>query len=276
MFDVLLSTYDGQAHLKPQLDSILEQSVGNIRLLVRDDGSTDGTVAILDEYAQRDSRLVIISDEKRHLGAFLSFMELVEHSDAPYFLFADQDDVWLPHKIEALLARMREIESESGKGIPVVVFSDLIITDEELNVIDRSLWHFQQFNPNICRDWRSLLAQNVVLGCAMMANASARTISLPYRLPDMPHDQWVALTAAKTGRIDFIREPTILYRQHEKNHSGANSFDLGYALSRIPNFLNTIRVYSDAASLFRGVSTIGLIFRKMRLNFRRFNRREEF
>jgi len=145
-----------------------------------------------------------------------------------------------------------------------------------LTIIDPSLWHFQQFDPNICRDWRSLLAQNVVLGCAMMANAKARDLSLPYLLPDMPHDQWVALTAAKNGRIDFIREATILYRQHGNNYSGANRFTLSYAISRIPNFVNTIWAYHHATSVFSGVTTLGLIIRKIRLNFKRFDRREGF
>jgi glycosyltransferase involved in cell wall biosynthesis len=276
MIDVLLSTYNGEAHLRPQIDSILGQSFTDLRVLVRDDGSTDGTAAILMEYAERDERISVVSDYAGNLGAFSSFMKLTEYSTAPYFLFADQDDVWLPNKVELLIKRGREIEIENGSDIPVVVFSDLTIVDEELNVIDPSLWHFQQFDPNISRDWRSLLAQNVVLGCAMLANACAREKSLPYSLPDMPHDQWVALTAAKNGRIDFIREATILYRQHGNNYSGANQFDFHYALSRIPNFLNTIRVYHQAASLFRDVSTLELIRRKIMLNLRRFDRREEF
>ena len=198
MIDVLLSTYNGQAHLRPQLDSILQQSFSDLRVLVRDDGSSDGTLGILNEYAARDARVVIVADGKGNLGAFSSFMYLAELSDAPYFLFADQDDVWLPNKISSLLTRMQEIESESGSDTPVVVFSDLTITDENLNVIDPSLWHFQQFDPNICRDWRSLLAQNVVLGCAMIANARARAMSLPYTIPEIPHDHWIALTAAIT------------------------------------------------------------------------------
>lgn len=276
MIDILLSTYNGEAHLREQIDSILGQTFKDIKLLVRDDGSSDGTVDILNEYAAADSRVLLSSDDKCNLGAFPSFMKLVEHSEAPYFLFADQDDVWLPDKVEKLLSRMADLESESGDGIPIVVFSDLKIADENLTIIDPSLWHFQQFDPNICRDWRSLLAQNVVLGCAMMANAKARDLSLPYLLPDMPHDQWVALTAAKNGRIDFIREATILYRQHGNNYSGANRFTLSYAISRIPNFVNTIWAYYHAASVFSGVTTLGLIFRKMRLNFKRFDRREEF
>ncbi len=276
MIDILLSTFNGQAYLRPQLDSILEQDYSKLRVLVRDDGSRDSTVEILREYAERDERVIVVANVDGNLGAFPSFMKLAEISDSPYFLFADQDDVWLTDKISKLLTRMTEIESESGIETPVVVFSDLAIADVDLHIIDSSLWHYQQFDPNICRDWRCLLAQNVVLGCAMMGNASARKASLPYLLPDVPHDQWVAVNTAKYGRIDFIRQATILYRQHGANHSGANHFRLGYAITRISYFVNTIITYHHAAAVFGDVSTPGLVMRKFFLNLKRFNHREQF
>jgi glycosyltransferase involved in cell wall biosynthesis len=276
MIDILMSTFNGEAFLRPQLDSILEQEYTDLRLLIRDDGSTDGTLSIVSEYAEKDPRIVIIRDDAGNVKAYRSFIKLVERSGSPYFMFADQDDVWLPDKTTKMMDRMTQIEAESGTEEPIVVFSDLKIVDEQLSVIDESLWHFQQFDPNICRDWRSLLAQNVVLGCAMLANAKAREISLPCLLPEMYHDQWVAVNAAKYGRIDFIRESTILYRQHSDNHSGANRFGAGYALSRIPNFFRSLISYHNSATIFGDVSAIGLMWRKFWLNVKRFNKRERF
>jgi hypothetical protein len=110
----------------------------------------------------------------------------------------------------------------------------------------------------------------------MIANRAARNLSIPYRLPAMPHDQWVAVNAAKYGRIDFIRDATILYRQHSENHSGANRFRLGYALSRLPNSLNTGFAFRRAAQHFGDISTAGLIWRKFRLNIKRFRKRDQF
>lgn len=276
MIDILMSTYNGEAFLRPQLDSILEQEYTDLRLLIRDDGSTDGTLAIVHEYAAKDPRIVVIRDDAGNVRAYRSFIRLVERSESPYFMFADQDDIWLPDKITKMMDRMTEIEGESGTDKAVVVFSDLKIVDEQLAVIDESLWRYQQFDPNISRDWRSLLAQNVVLGCAMLANAKAREISLPCKLPDMYHDQWVAVNAAKYGRIDFIRESTILYRQHADNHSGANRFGLRYALSRIPNFLRSLVAYHESATVFGDVTAGGLMWRKFRLNLKRFRKRESF
>ncbi|MEP6944385.1 MAG: glycosyltransferase family 2 protein [Acidobacteriota bacterium] len=276
MIDILLSTYNGEEYLASQLDSILNQAYAEIRVIARDDGSNDRTVEILRDYAKRDERVAVFDDNRGNLGAFSSFMAIAEISDSPYFLFADQDDVWGRDKISRLLVQMTKIEIEMGPDIPIVVFSDLSITDRNLHVVASSLWHYQQFDPNISRNWRSLLAQNVVLGCAMMGNASALKAGLPYMLPDMPHDHWIAVNAAKCGRIDFIREATILYRQHGANYSGANRFRLGYALSRLPNFFNTIKTYHRAAKVFGEVTTIGLVMRKFLLNIRRFNRHEEF
>ena len=276
MIDVLMSTYNGARFLGAQIESVLDQDHRDFRLLVRDDGSTDETVEILQKYAATDPRIKIVEDGHGNLRAFASFMKLVERSDAPYFMYADQDDVWLPGRISKLLAAIKAVEAESGPDTPAVVFSDLAIADEDLNVIGPSLWQFQQFDPNISRNWKHLLAQNVVLGCAMIANAAARKISLPYRLHDMPHDQWVAVNASRYGRIEFIRDATILYRQHGDNHSGANSFRLSYALERLPGLRLRLSEYRNAARIFEDVSVAELLWYKLRLNFRRFRTRDRF
>src|SRR5437870_3906176 len=127
MIDVLMSTYNGEEFLRPQLDSILAQDFPEIKLIVRDDGSKDSTKAILNEYAERDDRIVIITDTLGNLGAFASFMKLVEASTAPYFMFADQDDVWLPEKASTMLAKTTELADKHGIDTPIVVFSDLSI-----------------------------------------------------------------------------------------------------------------------------------------------------
>lgn len=276
MIDVLMSTYNGARFLEAQIDSILDQDHRDIRLLIRDDGSTDRTLEIVQKYAAGDPRVFIVKDNFGNLRAFRSFMKLVERSDAPYFMYADQDDVWLPDRVSRMHGAIGSIEAEAGSDVPAVVFSDLAVASEDLDVIDPSLWHFQQFDPNISRNWKHLLAQNVVLGCAMIANAAARKISLPYKLPDMPHDQWVAVNASRYGRIDFIREATILYRQHGDNHSGANNFRLSYALERLPGLSRRFSEYRNASRVFEGVSVAELLFNKLRLNFRRFRTRDRF
>lgn len=276
MIDVLMSTYNGARFLEAQIDSILDQDYRDLRLLVRDDGSTDGTMDILRKYASDDPRVVIVEDDCGNLRAFASFMKLVERSDALYFMYADQDDVWLPGRVSRLAIKIRELETVHGADTPLVVFSDLTVVDENLEVIDPSLWHYQQFDPKISHSWKKSLAQNVVLGCTMIANAAARRASLPYLLPELAHDHWVVVNTARHGRVEFIREPTILYRQHGDNHSGANIFDLRFAIERTPGLLKTLGNYRKSVKVFAGVSTLELLMLKLSLNFKRFNKRKEF
>jgi hypothetical protein len=110
----------------------------------------------------------------------------------------------------------------------------------------------------------------------MMANAAARRAAMPYLLPEMAHDHWVAVNAARNGKVSFIREPTILYRQHADNHSGANVFHLGYALSRLPGLVSSMKLYRKAVKIFPDATTAGLVYRKIWLNLRRFQTRDEF
>jgi len=274
--DVLMSTFNGAAFLPPQIDSIIAQEHADWRLLIRDDGSSDATLNIIKAYAERDARIELLTGDSGNLGAFASFMRLVEASDAPYFAFCDQDDVWSPQKLSLLLEKMIRSETQYGADTPLVVFSDMSVVDENLVLLDASFRHFSQFDPFISRDWRRLLAQNVVLGCSMLANAAARRAALPYKLRDMPHDQWVAVNAARSGRIEFIDEATVSYRQHGRNYAGAKKFGLLYAISRLPHFIITIGEYRRAAAHFGDVTTLQLTASKFRTNVRRFDKKEAF
>ena len=111
--DILLATCNGALYLPEQLDSLLAQTCRGWRLLVRDDGSSDGTREILENYRSRHPDVImIIPGEGQNLGACGNFSCLLEQSDAPYIMFCDQDDVWLPDKIEITLTAMRELERQ--------------------------------------------------------------------------------------------------------------------------------------------------------------------
>ena len=270
--DILMSTYNGAQFLRAQVDSILSQDHTDIRLLIRDDGSVDSTHEILSEYEDRDARVKVIRDDLRHLGAFPSFMELVGRSEAPFFMFADQDDIWLPDKVAITLDKMASMIDLYGPDVPLVIFTDMSVVDEELNIIAQSLWVYQGYDPAICNNWKMLLAQNFVLGCTLMGNAKVRSMSLPFELPELAHDHWVALHAAKYGKIDFVPRQTMLYRQHHRNYSGANEFGLRYSLKRFPGLFPRIGEFMRSSRFFGDVSTLRLVFYKIWLNLRRFQK----
>lgn len=269
MIDILLSTYNGERFLREQVDSILGQSHRGFRLLVRDDGSEDATRAIINECIKIDNRVFWATDDLGNLGARRSFMRLLERVESDYFMLADQDDVWLPDKIEITLHRMRELENEAGEKMPLLVFTDLTVVDEELKKINTSLWHYQRLDPDISLDWKRLLAQNVVTGCTILANREAAHAALPFSLPEMMHDHWIAANTARGGKIGYVAEKTVLYRQHGDNVEGGRSFGPAYAAVKLSRLPNRVGFYRRAAEHFGDVTARELIFLKTRENLRR-------
>lgn len=219
-----MATYNGERFLGEQIESIQSQSYGNWRLLISDDCSTDGTLEVVRRYADGDSRIVIVSEGVRHGGAKENFFATMDSSDAPYCMFCDQDDVWLPKKIEKSLAEMRRLEAESSADAPLLVFCDMKVVDEGLSVIYESFEMSSHFDPRRLA-FRQLLAHNVAAGCCMMLN---RELLNACRRSDGSgaemHDWWVMLVASAFGRILFIDEPLSLYRQHGDNEVGANEY----------------------------------------------------
>ena len=214
---VLLSTYNGEKYLNQQLDSLLSQTYKNFEIIARDDGSQDKTLEILHSYN------ITIIDSKKNLGAKGSFGALLEYAaqntESEYFMFCDQDDVWESDKIEKTLAKMHEIEI-SCHEMPILVHTDLNVVDENLKVLDNSMWNYEHINPKL-NTLNRLLIQNTITGCTVMINKKLAQISL--QIPDeaVMHDGWIGLVASKFGKIDFIDEPTIQYRQHGGNSIGA-------------------------------------------------------
>ncbi len=232
--DILLATSNGARFLPELLESIEGQTHRDWRLIVRDDGSTDCTLSIIEAFAQRHGdRVRVLRDGRGRLGACANFAAALEASDAPYFMFCDQDDVWLPEKIAGLLRSMREVEKRKGAETPTLVHSDLIVVDDELRVLHRSFWRYARLlNPSAPRRPARLIVRNFVIGCASIGNAALRRAALPIPSEAYMHDWWVALVAAILGKIAEHEVPTILYRQHQSNELGAQSRHLFGVISQ--------------------------------------------
>lgn len=220
--DILLATYNGERFLPELLASLEAQTHTGWRLIVRDDGSSDGTRAILSDWAAaRLDRVVLTEPDGRNLGVSGSFGALLAVSDAPYFLFCDQDDVWLPDKIARLLALAEGAEREAGPGVPILVHSDLRVVDAGLAEIAPSYWRRQNFHPERAARTGALLLQNCVTGCATLGNAALRRAACPVPEVVIMHDWWCAAVAWRIGRILACASPTVLYRQHGANALGS-------------------------------------------------------
>jgi glycosyltransferase involved in cell wall biosynthesis len=245
--DVLLTVYNGMPFIADQLRSLQAQTHEDWRLWVRDDGSSDGTWDAVRAAARLDARIRPVErGGARHVGARDGFAWLLEHADdgrSGYVMFCDQDDVWLPGKIEVTLAAMRRAEAEEGPSRPVLVHTDLTVVDAGLRVIDPSFWYYQGIRPELNRLNR-LLYQNTVTGCTAMINRPLRRLALPIPEQAVMHDWWLALVASGLGRVVPLREPTILYRQHGRNDTGARPY-----ARRLAALGKAVRALGEAAEV---------------------------
>jgi glycosyltransferase involved in cell wall biosynthesis len=219
--DILLATYNGAIYLPEQLESLLNQTYQNWQLIVRDDGSKDDTLNIIKRFAtQHPEKVRIIQDNKGGLGATQNFGELLFHSTSDYLMFCDQDDVWLPQKIEHGLECMLLKEKYYGATMPILVHTDLQVVDETLTVIAPSAWKDALVPIEDRQVWNRLLLANTVTGCTMLLNKALKDAVMPIDKSAIIHDWWIALIASLIGVVEPLREGTILYRQHQHNALG--------------------------------------------------------
>lgn len=237
--DVIMATYNGERFIEAQIGSLFNQTYQNWHLIVRDDGSTDGTMSILYTYKRRFPEKISIIEKKEHLGVSLNFGELLKHSTADYVMFCDQDDVWLPEKIEVSFKGMLQLEAKYGQKKPLLLFTDLTVVDNNLRVIAKSFWDYEKINPNNTTTNR-LLVQNVVTGCTAIINKNLKELSIPIPAEAIVHDWWTALVVSVFGHIDYISVPTVLYRQHGQNDVGAKKRGFLEALKRSVTFVTSV------------------------------------
>lgn len=219
---VLLATCNGRLYLEEQITSIRRQKGVEWRLLIRDDGSSDETVALLRALAADDKRIVLIDDDFGRLGVGANFAALAEHALAKgdqYIAFADQDDVWQPDKLATQMKMMLAAEARHPHT-PLLVYSDLEVVDEGLRSLAPSFMKYQGIRHEARDSLKVLLAQNFVTGCAMLVNRRLLQVALPLPAASLLHDWWFALCAAVFGRLLFIDQPLVKYRQHGANQVG--------------------------------------------------------
>ncbi|MCB0508744.1 MAG: glycosyltransferase family 2 protein [Bacteroidetes bacterium] len=212
---ILLATYNGEKFLRQQLDSLFQQTYSDFQVLIRDDGSTDQTLAIIQEYqAKNPGKIIFIKDENKNVGATQNFGILMQHANADYIFFCDQDDVWLPQKIELSLQTIKKLEEDTT--IPCMVYSDMKLMDENGNITQNSTWKQLKLHPKFFTLNR-LLVQNIPHGCAIAINKKMLALARPLPKQAILHDHWIALLAASIGKHKAIETPLVLLRNHAQN-----------------------------------------------------------
>lgn len=200
---VCLASYNGESFIKEQVESILLQLGSCDELVVSDDGSTDSTLRILEDFS--DARIKIVRNV-RH-GVIWNFENALKHAVGNYIFLCDQDDVWLPNKIEKCL----EVLSYSD-----LVVTDSYITDINLNIIKTSLFESLKSRPGF---WKNLW-RNTYIGACMAFRKDVLDLAIPFpQNLSFYHDSWIGSLADIKYNVTFLEEPLIYYRRHETNAS---------------------------------------------------------
>lgn len=226
---ILLSTYNGEKYLREQLDSYFQQDcVEKIKILIRDDGSSDGTREILREYALREGLEIEFG---KHLGTNASYQWLLRNSGAEcgFFALSDQDDVWLPNKLALALEALKQYPQKE----PLLFASRSQITDEALHPTGRSIVPVRGLS------YYNAMVQNVLPGHTQVFNAALRDDLARHGLLEAHVvDWWVYLVASAKGKIVFSDECTVLHRQHGDNA-------VGYQRGWLAGLLRKLRYIRD-------------------------------
>jgi len=221
MIDIIMATYNGEPYLNEQIESILKQSVQDFHIYIYDDGSSDGTLDVIQAYQKRYSDKITLSLNKEPArGAAYNFIRAMTRHKEHYVMLCDQDDVWLPDKLALSLEKMREMEALYGYHMPILLHSDLIVVNRELEIIAESYRKMMRANYKRTA-LHQVVSQNIVTGCTAMYNSALAEL-----LTEIPnflvmHDWWLLLIAGAMGRISFLQEKTVMYRQHGNNSVGA-------------------------------------------------------
>lgn len=231
---VLMSTYQGEAFVEEQIQSILRQLPGDGRLLIRDDGSSDGTLEAIGRI--RDPRIEV--EAGQNLGFAGSFLQLLSGASEGFdmVMLSDQDDVWLPDKI----ARAADALAAAG-DMPTMYCSRLRLVDANLAPLgDTPRWPREP-------SFENALCENIATGCTIALNAAAvRRVTCTGNIRRIYfHDWWIYLVVSAFGRVVVDDMPTVLYRQHGRNVVGR-----GLGLKRYLDNLRFIRKRSWIRIMF--------------------------
>lgn len=225
---ILLSTYNGERYLRALLDSLRSQDYPHLSILIRDDGSTDNTPVLLQDYARGSTNIEIVRGE--HLGFVRSFFTLftLASPSAKYLALCDQDDVWQPNKI----SRAVTLLATCPPHLPGLYCSRLALVDQDLKLLRYSEM------PGKGLSFRNALVENRVVGCTSLFNRPALRLLAPFPSACVSHDWWIYLVASAFGTVVYDSEPRILYRRHASNVFGISTGTLDSWRTKLRRFLN--------------------------------------
>lgn len=211
---VALCTYNGAKYIEDQIESIINQSLRIDELIICDDGSSDNTILIIKKLMNKHNVEYKLFRNEKALGVTKNFELACRNCTGDIIFFSDQDDVWLPHKVEKIIKEFNNNEA-------MLIFTNAYITKSDINtIIITSLWEKVGFTTNQMVDsFGNIMKQNYVTGATMAIRRELLDISLPFS-ESCYHDYWLALIASSKNKLFCLDEKLIYYRQHDNNQVG--------------------------------------------------------
>ena len=250
-YEVIVCTFNGERYITEQLASIARQAVRPDRIIISDDGSTDGTLERVKAFSLNSAINIEISIRTGgRKGAEFNFLEALRITTAPYVFFSDQDDVWLDNKVALYIKSLAEVRDPLK---PLLVFSDAEVVSENMEKIHSSFLESEKLVPHRQMCFRRLIFQNCIQGATIMINKALRE---KFILSDriVMHDWWLGLIAAAFGQLIFIPEPLIKYRQHYCNAIGHTHYNIKHILRKLTSLRNIVfqnrRIIRQAEAFF--------------------------
>ncbi len=217
---VAMVTYNGGVYLRQQMDSILEQLGENDELVISDDGSRDETISILREYQKKNSKVRVIKGLRQ--GVKRNVEHAIKNTRGSYIFLADQDDIWLPGKVEQVLQAF-----ERQRAAVVIHDARVFANGNTSDILMESFFAFRSAKPGI---WKNIV-KNSYIGCCMAFRRELLEVILPIPEQIEMHDQWIGVLGDYyAGKSCFLPKPLLLYRRHEKNQSAMTHYSFGKML----------------------------------------------
>jgi glycosyltransferase involved in cell wall biosynthesis len=197
---VCMAVYNGESYIHQQIESVLRELQADDELIICDDLSTDDTAKIISEF--KSDKRVKFSQNSHQLGVVRNFESALRKAQGEYIFLCDQDDVWLPGKVNSCL---------NGLNDHMLVVTDCVVVDQNLKVLFPSFFELRHSGEGILKN----ICKNSYLGCCMAFRRDLLSVSLPIPKSMPMHDMWLGLLAQANGKVLFIDEKLSLYRRHQ-------------------------------------------------------------
>lgn len=230
---IIMAAYNGEKFIGDQIESIMNNTCQDFVLHICDDGSIDRTLDICEQYASRYPDKIEIHKNKQNLKVVKNMLFWTVAIDANYYMFCDQDDYWNRDKIKKSYDYIKSLENENI-GRPIAIFSDAEVVNERLETIHPSFQKHEMLS-SFKLELKDLLMENKLLGCSVMFNNAVREkLKVMEEVPNeiIMHDWWIGLIGAAFGKVVYLDEPLLKYRQHGDNEVGSLGA-IGYILTNI-------------------------------------------